>query len=383
MNWSTVLEYALLGVLGVMLVSLLAGNFLGYPVLLGHVDSNSMEPTLNEGDGFIAIPTAIAGDVGRGDVVVFQAEQIQSGETTTHRIVEERSNGYITQGDNNPFTDQGSGEPPVTDGQVKAVVLTVDGTVVRIPHLGTASDAISSALGSAEGRVAGLLGVRQLGSQQLAYLLFGFGTVLFAVLFVTERTGNRTRQRSRSRSRAAVFDTRILLAVSIVLLCAGATLGMVMPAGSETYGIVSTEGNSTSPTIIPQGETDSFAYQVHNGGFLPTVSHFEPRSDGITIEPDRVGLARGETTNATVTFEAPDETGYYLRSMTEYRYLVVVPPSTIDSLYEIHPWTPYVLINAVIVTPFVLVWLLLGGPTDKIRLRSRSRERTSGILDKI
>lgn len=381
MNLRSVLEYALIAVLVVVLVSLVAGHLLGYPVLLGHVESESMEPTLKEGDGFIAVPTALAGDVGEGDVVVFEAEDVQGGEVTTHRIVEEREEGYITQGDNNPFTDQGTGEPAVTDGQVKAVLLTTDGSVLRIPQLGTATDAVSSVISSVDSRVAQLFGVRELGSQQLSYLLLGFGLTAFAALLVLENS-DRTRERDRSRSRAGVFDTRVLLAVSVLLLCAGATLGMVAPAESETYGIVSSESNASSPTIVQQGESDSLTYQVSNGGLIPTISYLEPESDGIEIEPDRVRLARDEIVNTTVTLEAPEETGYYLRSQTEHRYLAIVPPPVIDSLYEIHPWAPYVLINAVIVTPFVLLWLLLSG-SRTVRLRQRDREGTGGFLDKL
>jgi signal peptidase len=387
MQLSNVLEYALLGVLAVVLVSLLAGHILGYPVLLGHVDSGSMAPTLEEGDGFIAVPAELVGDVGAGDVVVFEAEEIHDGEATTHRIVEEREEGYITQGDNNPFTDQSTGEPPVTDGQVKAVLLTVDGEVLRIPYLGTAAGAVGSAVGSVERRVAAFFGVRRLGSQQLSYLLFGLGLVAFTALFITERTGGRAgkraRERDRSRTREVVFDTRVLLAGGVLLLCAGATVGMVAPADSETYGVVSTEGNASSPTIVPQGESDSFTYRVSNGGYLPTISYLEPTSDGIEIDPNRVRLGHNETTNTTVTLEAPEETGYYLRSQTEYRYLVVVPPSMIDSLYDVHPWAPYVLINAVIATPFVLLWLVFGGQNTTVRLRRRNRERTSGLLDRL
>ena len=45
-------------------VSLLLGLVLGQPILFGFVETGSMEPTLSAGDGFVAIPDAIAGDVG-------------------------------------------------------------------------------------------------------------------------------------------------------------------------------------------------------------------------------------------------------------------------------------------------------------------------------
>ena len=376
MKLNRVLTLVVAGLLAILLVSLLAGHVLGYPVVLGYVESGSMEPTLNEGDGFIAVPAPLAGDIEVGDVVVFESEHVHGGELTTHRIVEQRQEGYITQGDANPFPDQSMDEPPITEGQVNAVALTANGEVVRIPHLGTAVQAVGAVLDRVERTVAGWFGTPRLGSQQLALLLFGLGLVTFAVAFIGENT---ERSRSRSRSRPGI-DTRAILAVSILLVCSAATLAMVMPAGTETYGIVSSEGNSSNPTIIPTGESDSFEFGLHNGGFVPTVSYLEPQSHGIDIEPDRVRLDRNQTANATVTFHAPDETGYYQRSLTEYRYLAIVPPSVIDGLYHAHPWLPYVLVNTVISIPLVVLWVASGSQNSRIRIRRR-RGRTSGLLD--
>ena len=380
MKLTGVLEYVIAGMLAVLLVSLLAGHVLGYPVLLGYVESGSMEPALNEGDGFVAVPAPIAGEVGTGDVVVFEAESLHGGDLTTHRVVDEQSEGYITQGDANLVTDQSGGEPPVTDGQVRAVALTANGEVIRIPHLGTGVEAVGSALDRVERTVAGWMGVPRLGSQQLAYLLFGLGLLAFAAMFLAEDTA-RERSRTRSRRRAGVLDTRLVLAGCLVLLCGGAMVGMLAPAGTETYGIVSTEGDSANPTIVPMGESDSFEYELQNGGFLPVVSYMTPQSDGIDIEPTRVHLGANETANATVTFHAPAETGYYHRSMTEHRYFVVIPPSAIDATYRVHPWLPYVAINLAIVVPFLVLWTVFGSPGGKIRIRSRRREGTGLIED--
>ena len=383
MKLTRLLEFAVAGTLALLVVALLAGHFLGYPVLLGYVESDSMEPTLNEGDGFVAVPGPLAGEVGTGDVVVFEPEQMHGGDLTTHRIVDERADGYVTQGDGNIVTDQSGGEPLVTDGQVRAVALSVDGTVVRIPHLGTGVEAVGSLLDRAERTVAGWFGAPRLGSQQLAYLLFVLGVLAFGATFVGDASGERDRSRSRSRSLPDVVDNRLVLAGALVLLCGGAMVGMVGPAGTETYGIVSSESNSTNPTIIPSGESDSFEYRVHNGGFLPTVSYMEPGSSGIDIEPDHVSLGANETASATVTFHAPEETGYYLRSMTEYRYFAILPPAIIERGYAVHPWVPYTLILAVIVAPFLTLWLLLGGSQAKVRIRRRNRERSGGPLDSV
>ena len=104
----------------ILIASLIAGQVLGYPVLVGFVETGSMAPTLNPGDGFIAVPTAVAGEISENDVVVFRAQQIQGGGLTTHRIVDEAERGYITRGDANPFTDQDGDEPPVREEQIVA-----------------------------------------------------------------------------------------------------------------------------------------------------------------------------------------------------------------------------------------------------------------------
>ena len=377
MKGGKLLEYALIALVCVILVSVVFGSILGQPMLLTYVETGSMEPTIGAGDGYIAIPSPIAGDVETGDVVAFQAEEVHGGDLTTHRVVGERGDGYVTQGDANPFTDQDQGEPGVTDGQIQAVALTVNGEVVTIPHLGTAAMAMQSGIDRAERTVAGVFGWQRLGTEQLTQLLFGLGIIFLVLSFAMGASGRDrgSEARSRDRSRSGVIDSRWLLVGCIVLVCAAATMAMVMPAGSETYDIVSTEGNSSDPTIIPVGETDSFEYQVHNGGFVPTISYFEAGSGGIEIEPDRIDLGAQEGENATVTLSAQETTGHHVESMTEYRYLVLLPPSVIDALYGINPWMPYFGIYAVIALPIVGFWRLFGGSSDTIRYRSRSRSR--------
>ncbi|MCU4752471.1 signal peptidase I [Halobacteria archaeon AArc-curdl1] len=383
MRFKRFAEYTVAFVLVVLVVSLGLGYVLGQPVLLAYVETGSMEPTLEAGDGFVAVPAALAGDVEQGDVVTFKAEELHGGAPTTHRVVDVHENGYITQGDANPFTDQSRNEPPVTDGQVKAVALQVNGEVVRLPHLGTGVMALQDGMQTVEGTIAGIFGWQRLGSTELTYLLFGGGVILFgASLLAGEGNRDRSASRERSRDRSGVIDSRYLLIACVVLLCAGATAAMVMPAGTESYGIVSTEGSgSANPTIIPVGETDEFEYTVHNGGIVPIVSYLEPRSGGIETQPEQHRMAANQSANSTVTLHADDDTGYHVESMTEYRYLLVLPPRIIDSLYVVHPWVPYLAVNTVIGAPLVVFWRLFGGTSDRIRLRRRARSRTGGFFD--
>ncbi|WP_247731185.1 S26 family signal peptidase [Halovivax limisalsi] len=374
------IEYGLLALGGILVLSLVLGSVLGQPVLFAYVETGSMAPTLEPGDGYVAIPAALAGEVETGDVVAFESESVHGGSLTTHRVVDERPTGYVTQGDANPFVDQSQGEPPITDGQIEAVALSVDGEVVTIPKLGVFASTTGSAIGWVEGVVASLFGTERLGPSQLMVVLFGVGLVTL-VLGVFDGGGEdgRSEAKGRDRTRDTGFDERYLLVACIGLVCLAATLAMVLPAGGETYGIVSSEGNSSSPTIIPVGETDSFQYQIHNGGVVPIVSYLEPETNGLDAEPSRFELGPGEGANATVTLHAADETGYHVEAMREHRYLIALPPGAIDSLYAIHPWVPYLAIYAVLSGPLWLFWRVFGDGSD--RIRSRRRSRSSSLFD--
>lgn len=356
-------QYVVYGVVAVVLIALLMGQALGTPVLFAYVTSGSMAPTLETGDGFVAVPTAIVTDPVVGDIVVFRAERLHGGELTTHRIIDERQGGYVTQGDANFVSDQSSGEPLVTDGQIVATALAIDGTVVRIPHLGTVAATLRAGL---DGGLNALsrTGISTPDTERLTPMLFVAGILTLLAARVIDRPSKPSRSgRDRNREperpgKNESFDTRWVLVGSIVILSVGAMVGMTIPAGTETIGIVSSQGDSSNPTIVPVGGSDSYETVIHNGGTIPTVSYFESRSDGIDIKPKRVRLAANETTNVTVTLHAPDETGYFLRSKTEYRYFAILPASMIDALYHLHPWIPYIVINALLIGVILPLWRL-------------------------
>ena len=160
------------------IVALLAGQFLGQPVLLGYVETGSMAPTLNPGDGFVAVPAALAGPIDEGDVVTFRAEELQGGGLTTHRIVGQTDRGYVTKGDANPFTDQDGSEPPVKRPQIVAVALQVGDGVVTLPNLGVAVTGVRAGFTEAQRLLAVTLGTRALlGTQVLIYAVLGLSEI--------------------------------------------------------------------------------------------------------------------------------------------------------------------------------------------------------------
>jgi signal peptidase len=309
MDWWGRIKTVVGATLVLVVLALVVGQLLGQPVLLSYVTSGSMEPTIDTGDGFVAIPTAVAGPVEEGDVVVFKAEEVNGGRLTTHRVVRETDRGYITRGDANPFTDQANGEPPVKRTQVVSKALEVGGSVVVVPHLGTVAEGSRSVVAALQRQLAGLLGMRSLlGVQGLAYLLFALSIVAYTVDVIRD-SGGKERQ-GRDRSRSTGTDARVLVGALALLVVLSATAAMVGPSGAQQYDVVSAEFESERPDVIETGTSKTSTVGIPNGGLVPVMVFLEPGSDSIGVEPRELRIDGRDQVNASVTLSAPRETGY-------------------------------------------------------------------------
>lgn len=350
--------------------ALLVGSLLGQPVLIGFVESDSMAPTLEPGDGFVAVPSSFAGPVENGDVVVYRAEELHGGGLVTHRVVGTTDRGYLTKGDANPALDQDGDEPPVRDAQIVAVALEADGRVVVLPGVGTIVSGVRDTVVAFQERLTRYLGTDAfLGTQGLGFILATVG--LLAYLTATYREWARGRYLRRP-DRDDGIDAHSIVAVLTVGLVVVSTVGMVAPSGTQQINMVSAEFEPSRPTSVPVGESKDVSYAVPNGGLVPVIVFLEPASSGIDVRPRRVAVPPRDRVNATVTLSAPEEPGAYRRFLTRHRYFAVLPAWAIAHLYRIHPWVPVVVIDALIGVPFYLLGVRLVG-TGRIRDRSRSR----------
>lgn len=372
MNGRTILEY-LLGALVFLIVgSLVLGAVLGQPVLLTYVETESMSPTLEPNDGFVAIPSVGESSYEPGDVVVFDAEVLHDGGLVTHRIVDETDEGYITQGDANPVTDQDGDEPPVRENQIEAHALDVGGIVV-IPQLGVPVEALGSTLTWTQQTLAQTFGTRAfLGTQGLAYLLVLFGGITYLLSAIGDTTGNRVRARSTDRETQAVAPMQVIVLMAIVLV-AILTASMVLPGGAHDFTIVSSATESDRPEVIERGTTDTATFIVPSNGPLPVVAVVEPRTDGVRVDETSQYIGPSSSHDFSIALEAPDETGTYVETIHEYRYLAFLPTDLILALHALHPWAPIVAINALVTGSFAVVSIGLIG-LDPIRIRRDSRD---------
>ena len=362
----------------VFVVSLVAGQLLGQPILLSYVETGSMAPTMQPGDGFVAVPAAIAGEPEPGDVITFEAEELNGGGLTTHRVVGETERGYVTRGDANPFTDQDGDEPPVKDAQIVAHALQVGDTVVVIPEVGTGVMALRDGLSAAQRWVAATVGSRSLlGTQGVAYLVLAVSALGYLVDLARggENTGP---DRTRSTGREEGVSTRLILVGLAGMVVVAATAAMVVPAGTQQFGIVSAEFDSESPTVIPQGESATIEYRVPNAGLVPVHAYVRPASEGVAVEPTHAFVPGRGAATVSMTLSAPPETGYYRRYVVEHRYLALLPEPVIRDLSLIHPWLPILAIDALLGgSLYGLGALLVDGGRTRLRSRDSRHDRST------
>ncbi|WP_299236741.1 signal peptidase I [Natronomonas sp.] len=360
-----------------VVLAMLVGQQLGQPILLGFVVTGSMSGTLNPGDGFVALPPAVADDIEEGDVITFEAREVGGGGLTTHRVEAVTDEGYITKGDANPFTDQDGPEPPVQDSQVVAVAWMSGGDPVRIPYIGTAALALQGALASAIGALSAIPGLSGLGDGNVGSVMTATGVLLLAYSFVSGVRSSGGNDRSRSRSRGGAVSAFTVLAVVILLIVGPATASMVIPSGTNEITIVSSESPSGDPTVIERGGTQTLEYNVSNDGYIPQVVLIEPASNGVDVSESTLVVSRGEQLGTTATIYAPDETGVYLRAISERQYLQLLPVSVIIALHGIHPFVAIAAIDLVIATAVTAVFVVAVG-FEPLRFRSRDRNRPLG-----
>ena len=368
----------------VVIVAMLVGQQLGQPIVLGFVLTGSMnaEPAnMAPGDGFIAVPPSIAGDVEEGDVVTFDARELQGGGLTTHRIVGETEEGYITRGDANPFTDQDGPEPPVRESQIAAVALQIDGDTVVIPRIGLGILAMQDAFAFAAAFLSDVPGLGGLADGDVGSIMMGSGVLLLVYTVLQElRGGNGGRgDEKRSQSRGGKTSAFVVLLAILLLITVPATASMVIPSNTQDITIVSSQSPSDNPTVIERGGSVQFDFNFTNNGFIPRIGVVEPASNGVEVNERVLVASRGESVGTSVVIRAPEETGAYIRSVSQRQYLGLLPVSAVVALHSIHPFVAIAAIDGVIVVTVTVVFVLAVGLRP---FRFRSRDRNVSLLDR-
>ncbi|MDB2246538.1 signal peptidase I [Halorubrum ezzemoulense] len=359
---------AILAVLAV--IALVVGQLTGQPVLLGYVTSGSMSPTLEAGDGFVAVPATVSDDIESGDVVVFDAIELQGGGLTTHRVVEITEDGYITRGDNNPFRDQEGEEPAVTEDRVVATALQINGQVVRIPGLGTGIGAVRDSGERVQAAVAGVLGLEATGPRALSGVFISIGLVLLLIVFADDIRGRQGRDRTRNRSRFGDqgIDGRWVALGLVFLILVPANIALYAPTGTQQV-VLDGDDLSTGTTVGDSVETQLTA---ENNGLITMLVFLETSHPNAELSRTELPTPSGGSAMATLTVTAPPPGEQTVVTISEHWYFLVVPPAVIAWLHSIHPLVAVGAFNVLVIgSVLTLVGATFGFSQRRVRPRRR------------
>jgi signal peptidase len=351
-----------------VVVAIVAGQLAGQPVLLGYVTSGSMAPTLEAGDGFVAVPAAASGPVEEGDVVVFEAIELNGGGTTTHRVVGATPDGYLTKGDNNPFRDQDGDEPPVTEDRIVATALQVNGEVVRIPGLGTGVIGVRDVATGAVVGVTGAVGLDWSPDQRgLSGLFIALGLALLLFIFADDLRNAGRRDRSRDRSRGDDgLDARWVALLLALLILVPANAAMIAPSGTHH---VSVDGGDLPAGTLP-GDRVENEFTAENNGLITMLVVLETSHPESSFDRTQLAVPRGESVTATLSTTAPGSGERATVTVSEHRYFLVVPPSLILWLHSIHPAVAVGAFNLLVLgSVATLLGALVGSGSGRVRER--------------
>jgi signal peptidase len=340
-------------------VVLLLGVVLGQPLGLAFVETGSMAPTMEPGDGFVALPPALLGGVDEGDVVTFDAQNIENGRLTTHRVVDETSEGYITRGDANPLTDQQSNEPLVPRDRIVAEALQVGGTVVVIPNLGDGVGAVRGVF-AAVGDPFGLSV-----NQVVAFVL----VALLAAFLLDESGAADEKRTERSTRRATGFSGLLFVGGAVALVLFTATLSMTAASGAMAVPYDSVDAAEADRGGIPAGTTATTSIELRNGGVVPMTAVLSTTDSNAHLAAERVSLGPRETRTVNLSITAPASPGEYEVTVERRQYLAVLPGWLLAELSEINHWLAVLVIDLLLASVVGLAGARLVG-FGRVRLRS-------------
>lgn len=289
------------------------------PVSVSYVYSESMEPTLSPGDGYVLRST---GDVSEDDVVTFWSES--KGEFVTHRVVAVTADGFTTKGDANDVTDQTTGHPPVSRDAVVGEVVTVGGSVLVLPGFGRVVEAARS-------NRQPIVGV----------------AVVVTLLSIRGRqtTGDGRPERGRRLRVGHAYLGAFVLVTAVV------TALFVGTATTHRWDLVVTTYGSAGPAV---GEPVAFDETVaaRSGAVVDSFVHVRG------LRNASVATAGGEYRVAG-TVPARETPGVRTVTATTYRHPGVLPAAVRAALRAVHPLVAVTgAVVAALSGPFALAGVL-------------------------
>jgi signal peptidase I len=314
--------------------------FMNQPIFVSYTLTNSMEPVINIGDLFFLEPYHTSIDslvsLNVGDIIVFKSA---NGNYLVHRIIGDTVNGFVTKGDNSPFSDQQGIESLVQKESIVGKVLMFQGNPLLIPKAGLLIRQFSLFFQRNTFLVAGLVG--------------SAGTIL---LYLDKKSTRSFHRRKTLKNRK--FDMKKIYVVCFLLLSVVVLVPMITGVVAHDFEYVVTDGLTNSNRAVTKGTLVNRSLELSNNGILPVYVFLSTNDPSVQIESEAFLLYPGST-EVEIKIQAENEIGYYEKAVNINKYLPVLPLTTVGALLELNPCLPIFIISLMVLSPFVVAYFLL------------------------
>jgi len=304
----TIFNWALFGCI-LFIAIMIAGAGTGSAPFISYVKSNSMEPLIKVNDAIFIMP---AKDYEIGDIVMYRPLALNA-EYITHRITDTGEKGYITQGDNSPYTDQESDEPQLTKDRIVGRVLTIRGKPVVLPAVGKLTKSVQGIFG-------GLT----------VYISLG----LIAAGLILTLTGNEAAaKRRRAKRRYRLRDLyRFICITAVITVAVSIYLGSSI---KQVKYLVSYYPSVSGNQVLPD-EKGQIEIIVNNDGLVPVWSFVKGiKPFDSNLEPKLIAPLSGRP--VTLELLPRNKTGIYYGYVQVYNYPVLLPKNAVARLHALSP----------------------------------------------
>lgn len=313
--------------LAILMAPVALGALSGGTVGLAYVTSNSMEPLLKVGEGFLVWPSR---NPSVGDIIVFRPLVLKA-DRVVHRIVAVAPEGYITRGDNTSASDQAAGEPPVGPDRIIGQAVVWDGRPVRLPYVGLLSRQMRQVLG-----------------QNLILVLasmVGMSLVLMAWGYVKPARDRPSRVRWRV---GHVYMAAAGTGVLAVLMT------MLLGSGAHSFEYLATQNPSTGLNHVPLGKEGVIRVEVVNPGLVPIHQFIAALPPARIITAPELLLPLSSAP-AEVRIPPHGKPGWYRSYVSVYQYPPLLPRSILAWL---HGRSPYLAMGSSLAVLLAALWLV-------------------------
>jgi len=354
--FSRTLDILIITLVILIVGSIFISNFTGSPVLFSYTMTDSMEPTINQGDLFFIMPNFVHTPK-ENDIIVF--EDPDNYRYIVHRVIDVTEEGeYYTRGDNSIFSDQQADMATIDESMIVGTVFSPFNKTITLPKFGSIIKAISSFV------------------SKWYMLIIGVIAILTFVSFKP--------QKKFKTARETHIRIRHVFVLSAVVIIVWSSLILILSSQTISTNYYVTDNPIDETSILP-GDTFEMDYSVEHLGFIPTMMFMTSLNENATIDKTRV-LLINDSYEGIMTIQAPEKIGNHNASISVRSYLPLMPADVIEWLYQTHFFLPVIVTDLILLLPLILYYVIFCDgnqyilPTHKkMKLRKKMKLPLGGI----